>query len=68
MDTDLSKRFESCVKYINTSKPGTVKISNGQKLEFYALYKQATIGDVKGKQPSKMNIVARYKYDAWKKL
>ena len=38
------------------------------KLEFYALYKQATEGDVSGKRPGMMDFVGRAKYDAWEKL
>ena len=39
MSEELKKRFEFCVKFINSSKPGTVKITNEDKLKFYALYK-----------------------------
>ena len=67
MSADLDKNFDYCVKYINNSKPGTVKLSNADKLKFYALFKQATIGDCTGKRPGAMNVVARYKFDAWKK-
>lgn len=63
---DLQKNFEHAVKFINSSKPGTVKLSNAQKLMFYALFKQATIGDCTGAQPGRMQMVARAKYDAWK--
>ena len=38
---------------------------NDALLELYALYKQATEGDVSGKRPSRLNIKARAKYDAW---
>jgi carboxylesterase len=34
-------------------------------LEMYGLYKQALKGDIEGKRPGRMNIKARYKYDAW---
>ena len=64
----LKENFEYCVKFINTSKTGTVEIGNQDKLTFYALYKQATLGNVTGKQPSRLNVVARYKYDAWKSV
>ena len=52
---------------MNTSKPGTIEISNYQKLMFYALYKTSMIGKVTGKRPGMTQIVARYKWDAWKK-
>ncbi len=34
-------------------------------LELYALYKQATQGDVEGKRPGMLDLVGRAKYDAW---
>jgi acyl-CoA-binding protein len=38
---------------------------NDDKLELYALYKQASEGDVKGSRPGFLDMVARAKYDAW---
>ena len=34
---------------------------------FYALYKTAMVGKVTGKRPGMTQVVARYKFDAWKK-
>ena len=34
-------------------------------LKIYALYKQATEGDVEGKRPGFTDMVGRAKYDAW---
>ena len=34
-------------------------------LQLYALYKQATEGDVEGKRPGFTDMVGRAKYDAW---
>jgi acyl-CoA-binding protein len=34
-------------------------------LELYALYKQATVGDVQGERPSMLDFKGRAKYDAW---
>ncbi|MEO8878462.1 MAG: acyl-CoA-binding protein [Polyangiaceae bacterium] len=39
--------------------------SNEFLLELYALYKQATVGDVDGKRPGMMDFKGRAKYDAW---
>lgn len=36
-------------------------------LKLYALYKQATEGDVTGKRPGMLDIKGRAKYDAWAK-
>lgn len=41
--------------------------NNNDKLELYALYKQATEGDVKGSRPGMLDMVGRAKYDAWAK-
>lgn len=42
--------------------------SNDVMLQIYALYKQATQGDVTGKRPGFTNPVGRAKYDAWAHL
>lgn len=39
--------------------------SNSDLLELYALYKQATVGDVEGKQPGRLQMRERAKFDAW---
>ncbi len=41
--------------------------SDEQLLELYALYKQATVGDVQGEEPGLFDFVGRAKYDAWAK-
>ena len=41
---------------------------NDAKLTLYALYKQATVGDVSGKKPGMFDMVGRAKYEAWSKL
>jgi acyl-CoA-binding protein len=45
-----------------------VKLDNETKLVFYALFKQITEGENKTKAPSKLKVVEKYKWDAWKKL
>ena len=45
--SDLKTRFDEAVNHIQTAE-GDFKPSNEMKLEFYALYKQATAGDVSG--------------------
>ena len=60
-----STEFESAVASVRelTEDPG-----NDVKLKLYALYKQATEGDVSGKRPGFTDFVGRAKYDAWAKL
>ncbi|MFL1456316.1 acyl-CoA-binding protein [Marinobacter sp. DUT-3] len=65
--SDLKAQFDEAVNYIQTAE-GDFKPSNEVKLEFYALYKQATEGDVSGKRPGMMDFVGRAKYDAWAEL
>ncbi|WP_323750519.1 acyl-CoA-binding protein [Marinobacter sp.] len=65
--SDLKAKFEESVNYIK-SADGDFQPSNELKLEFYALYKQATEGDATGKRPGMMDFVGRAKYDAWEKL
>ncbi|MGW0228515.1 acyl-CoA-binding protein [Actinopolymorpha singaporensis] len=62
--SDLETDFTSAVKAVSAlgadQDPG-----NDVKLRLYALYKQATIGDVDGKRPGFTNPVGRAKHDAW---
>ncbi len=64
---DIKQTFEDAVKYVQTAE-GDFKPSNELKLEMYALYKQATEGDVSGKRPGMLDMVNRAKWDAWNKL
>lgn len=61
--TDLAQRFADAQAKI---KPVT-GLGNDVMLELYALYKQATVGDVSGGRPGMMDIKGRAKYDAWAK-
>ena len=47
------------------SKDLPEKPDNATLLQIYALYKQATEGDVQGKRPGFTDMVGRAKYDAW---
>lgn len=41
---------------------------NATLLTLYALYKQASIGDVTGERPGMTDFIDRAKWDAWDKL
>ena len=60
-----SAQFEAAVDAVGqvAKDPG-----NEVKLRLYALYKQATQGDVSGGRPGFTNLVGRAKYDAWAKV
>ncbi len=67
--TALKKEFEAALhKVTNAPSDGDFKPSNDYKLRMYALYRQATSGDVSGKRPGMLDPVGRFKYDAWAML
>jgi acyl-CoA-binding protein len=59
---DLKADF---AKAVTESKQLPEKPDNMTLLKIYALYKQATEGDVEGKRPGFTDMVGRAKYDAW---
>ncbi len=61
---ELPAKFEDAQKRAKELKSTP---SNDELLELYALYKQATAGDVSGSRPGMMDFKGRAKYDAWAK-
>lgn len=59
--SDLAQRFADAQARI---KPVT-GLGNDVLLDLYALYKQATIGDVQGDRPGMLDLRGRATYDAW---
>uniref|UniRef100_A0A0K0FH00 Acyl-CoA-binding protein homolog 3 (inferred by orthology to a C. elegans protein) n=2 Tax=Strongyloides TaxID=6247 RepID=A0A0K0FH00_STRVS len=65
--TTLEERFKAAVEIVQKlPSSGPLTTSNDQKLAFYSLYKQATIGNVNTDRPGFFSIVERKKWDAWK--
>jgi diazepam-binding inhibitor (GABA receptor modulating acyl-CoA-binding protein) len=62
---DLQAAFESAVA---NSKSLSERPDNTTLLKLYALYKQATAGDVTEKKPGFGDMVGRAKWDAWNGL
>jgi acyl-CoA-binding protein len=62
---DLRTEFEAAA---GDAKQLPARPDNDTLLQLYALYKQATAGDVTGKRPGMLAVVERAKYDAWAKL
>ncbi len=60
--SDLRDRFARAQRDVNglARRP-----DNETLLKLYALYKQATEGDVSGEQPGSFDFVRRAKFDAW---
>ena len=59
---DLVAKFEDAQSRVK-KLPQTP--SNDDLLELYALYKQATAGDVTGSRPGMFDLKGRAKFDAW---
>lgn len=62
---DLTQAFE---KAVADSKTLAERPDNMTLLKIYALFKQASVGDVEGKRPGFTDMVGRAKWDAWKAL
>jgi acyl-CoA-binding protein len=62
---DLKAQFEAAAA---RSKTLPTRPSNDVLLQLYALYKQASEGDVSGDAPGFFDLVGQAKYDAWEKL
>lgn len=58
----LQAQFDQAVA---DSKNLPERPDNMTLLKLYALFKQASEGDVQGERPGFTNMVARAKYDAW---
>jgi len=59
--SDIEKAFEAAA----AASKKLERPDNDTMLKLYALYKQATIGDVEGRRPGFTDMVGRAKYDAW---
>ncbi|WKZ61534.1 MAG: acyl-CoA-binding protein [Cyclobacteriaceae bacterium] len=62
---DLQQQFEAAVA---RSKELTRRPSNEELLTLYALFKQASEGDVSGERPGGFDFKAIAKFDAWSEL
>ncbi|HET7095757.1 MAG TPA: acyl-CoA-binding protein [Casimicrobiaceae bacterium] len=60
--TESERAFEAAAAQSKTLRKAP---DNDTLLALYALYKQASIGDVTGARPGVMDVVGRAKYDAW---
>lgn len=63
--SDLKARFEQAAQAA-TQLPK--RPDNDVMLKLYALYKQASAGDVSGARPGILDLQGRMKYDSWAKV
>lgn len=62
--SDLDAEFAQAQQDLTSMQdPG-----NETKLKLYALFKQATSGDVSGKKPGMLDMVGKAKWEAWGKV
>ncbi len=63
--SNLENKFKKALEDVTklSEKP-----DNNTLLKLYALFKQATAGDVQGEEPSGWDFVKKAKYDAWAEL
>jgi diazepam-binding inhibitor (GABA receptor modulator, acyl-CoA-binding protein) len=60
--SDLQARFVEAQQAANNLSD---RPDNNTMLKLYALFKQATQGDVKGERPGSFDFIRRAKFDAW---
>ena len=63
--TDMNSRFEQAGL---AAKSLPERPDNDTMLQLYALYKQASVGDVSGDKPGFFDFVAAAKYEAWERF
>lgn len=63
--TEIDQQFAQAQNDVASlpERPGNLTL-----LRLYALFKQASIGDVQGDKPGFGDIVGKYKYEAWAAL
>ncbi|KAL5527136.1 hypothetical protein ACEPAG_5927 [Sanghuangporus baumii] len=60
--------FDKAVEIVQgLPKTGPIQTGYEEKLAMYSLYKQATVGNVKGSRPAMWDMLGRAKWDAWAK-
>jgi diazepam-binding inhibitor (GABA receptor modulator, acyl-CoA-binding protein) len=65
MSDYLTTRFDAAAEDVKTLPE---RPDNDILLRLYALYKQATVGDVEGKPPGFLDLAGRMKHNAWAEL
>ncbi|KAK2839375.1 hypothetical protein Q5P01_013115 [Channa striata] len=62
---DLQAKFETAAAEVKQLK---AKPTEDEMLQVYALFKQATVGDVNTARPGMFDFTGKAKWDAWEKL
>ncbi|KAI8922325.1 acyl CoA binding protein-domain-containing protein [Powellomyces hirtus] len=66
----LEQRFSKAVSVLQSLGPEELGMvpTNDEKLQFYGMYKQATVGLCLTPRPSMWDVVGRSKWDAWNRV
>lgn len=66
----VETRYKQALEFIKNPPAGhpEIDLDNTTKLMFYAIFRQIKDGPCTGPQPSRLKIIERAKYDAWKSL
>jgi diazepam-binding inhibitor (GABA receptor modulating acyl-CoA-binding protein) len=68
VEIDWTKEFDNAVDVIKQNGKELDKLSNDEKLQLYAHYKQSTIGDNLSKKPGSFDFKAKKKWEEWSKV
>jgi diazepam-binding inhibitor (GABA receptor modulating acyl-CoA-binding protein) len=63
--SDLKAEFDATVARVQENAAEMGKLADDKKLEVYALFKQATVGDVNTDRPGMLDFKGKAKWDAW---
>ena len=61
----MAEKFELYSEGIKTKEDFVSGLADAQKLDIYALFKQATVGDVNTSRPGMLDFKGKAKWDAW---
>lgn len=59
----MQEKFDQAAKNVNKLKKSP---KNNELVEIYALYQQATVGNINQSDPGRWNYGEKIKWDAWK--
>lgn len=63
--SEVQAEFDRTVAKVQEKSEEMLKLPDDKKLEVYALFKQATIGDCNTDRPGMLDFKGKAKWDAW---
>jgi len=69
LQSDAAAKYAKALAYVQSGGDSSMKKPpQSAQLAFYGLFKQIEKGRCSEKAPSRINVIARAKWDAWNKL